>query len=170
MRLGAVLLILLVAASATAEPFRSERNYLEVELIPELKPAATPVETGAGTVVVATFLGPKLRAAITRINAPNRRAWRKDAAFFREVEAGLAKSSQGYKRRTRRQHKLGKVPALDIDFERTHEQATERVYSRFLFFRTFSVTLMIAVPKRAPRSLRRRVAKMRASFRPYFKK
>lgn len=163
------ILAAVVGPSAHAETFRSEKNYLQVELPEGVEPTSVPVEAGAGTTLVATFLGPVLRGSITRVSAPNRRAWRKDPKFFREVEEGLAKSTKGYRRLSRKQHKLGKVPALDLVFRRNGPKGREVVAGRFLFFRTFSVTLMVAAPNEAWRGNKKRLVGMARSFKPYFK-
>jgi len=164
-----VLAVLFAAAPATAKPFQSEPHHVQLELPDDVELAATPVETGEGTTLVAAFRGPSLRAAITRVSAPNHRAWRKDVQFFKEVEDGLARSVPSYKRLRQRQHKLGKVPALDLDFRRQRGSSAEQVVARFLFFRTFTITLMVAIPAKASRLERKRVLELRETFKPYFK-
>jgi len=159
----------LAPALASARPYRSEANYVQLELPDDLELAALPVEAGEGTTLVAAFRGPSLSAAITRVDAPNRRAWRKDARFFQEVEEGLAKSVSGYKRLHRRQHKLGKVPALDLNFRRQHANRPDEVVARFLFFRTFTITLMVAVPAKAAGRARAHAVELRETLKPYFK-
>lgn len=165
-----------LAATVTAAPtssaperrFRSAADYLQLELPTGVKVSETPVLAGDGTTLVASFRGPGLVAAITRVDFPNRPAWRRDRRYFRDVESGLAAATPGYERRRRSTRRLGKVPALDVDFSRKAPSGDrERVFARFLLFRTFTVTAMVATP--APgRQSGRRAAAMRDSFQPYF--
>jgi hypothetical protein len=170
MRILAVIAALLTTASGQAGTFRSAKNYIQLELPDQVASSAPAVVARAGTSVVASFHGPDLRAAVTRIAVPNRRAWRRDKSYFKEVERGLARSTDGYRKRSMRRRKFGKVPAMDLVFDREAPGgARERVYARFLFFRTFSITLMVGVPKRAARATHARAQELQKTFKPYFK-
>lgn len=106
--------------------------------------------------------------AITRVDYPNPRAWRRDHGFFAEVEAGIETASSGYQRFHHRQHRMGRVPTLDLGFRRRAARGREVVLMRFLFFRRYTVSLTMTMPARA---YRRHQAALRAlldSFAPYF--
>ncbi|MBT8495457.1 MAG: hypothetical protein KJO07_20580 [Deltaproteobacteria bacterium] len=169
MKALAVTAALLIAATSQAETFRSAKNYVQLELPEQVASGAPAVVAKDGTTLVASFHGPSLHAAITRIGVPNRRAWRKDESYFKEVERGLAKTTPGYRRRRLKRHKLGKVPALDLVFDRRTDDGRERVYARFLFFRTFSITLMVGTRAGSPRLAHRRARQLQKTFKPYFK-
>jgi hypothetical protein len=96
---------------------------------------------------------------ISRSDFANRRAWRKDARFFREVERGFASATEGYKRTGKKQHKLGRIPVLDLDFRHGEKRAGQ---ARFLFFRRYTVMLVLSG------SSKRAMKPIRDSFVPYF--
>lgn len=106
--------------------------------------------------------------AVTRVDYPNRRAWRRDQGFFAEVEAGVETASTGYRRFHRRQHRIGRVPALDLGFRRRTEQGREVVLMRFLFFRRYTVSLTVTAPARAYRRHQGALRPLLDGFTPYF--
>ena len=108
------------------------------------------------------------RLAIARMNYPNLGAWRRDKAFFAQVEAGLSETSPGFKRLYQNQMRIGKVPALDVTFRRKTNDGTEVVLMRFLFFRRYTLALTLSMPKRAYRRYRRTHRKLIENFVPYF--
>ncbi len=118
---------------------------------------------------VAVFTNPKhgLQLAIARVNHPNRAAWRSRAWFFASVEQGVQRAATKYKRLHRKRHKLGRVPALDIEYR--HRGQEELVtFSRFLFFRRYSLVLSISVPAQSHGRQKKRMKAIVGSFRPYF--
>jgi len=169
MKLALAVVLAIAADAAVADTYRSETDYFQLELGESVKRVATVAATGEATTLVATFAGKGLHAAITRVAFPNPRAWRRDAEFFLEVEAGLSKSTAGYRLLSRKQHKLGRVPALDLRFRRELDGKAQTVHARFLFFRTFSITLMVGVNDGVPRAAQRTALALTQSFKPYFK-
>jgi hypothetical protein len=89
---------------------------------------------------------------VTRAAAPNPDAWREKtrAAHADEVEAGTRAAAPRYQRRERRLLEVAGVPALELSFRRAVGPAgkgREVVAIRFLFFRTHTVSVAVAVPE-----------------------
>ncbi len=105
---------------------------------------------------------------VTRIDFPNIDAWRNKRPYFTAVEAGFRAASTDYRRLRKRQRKLGRVPVMDLRFERRRAGARETVDVRVIFFRTYSLTLLVASPDRPPRRVARATRAMLTGFRPFF--
>jgi hypothetical protein len=104
--------------------------------------------------------------AITRMNVPNQRAWRKDEGFFAEVESGVERASAGYDRFHRKQHRIGSVPVLDLGFRQRSARGREVVLLRFLFFRRYTVAFALRAPAAAYRRHDRAWRALHESFAP----
>jgi hypothetical protein len=162
-------LLVLLAAPALADGeavLRHAEHRFEIELaggpwrevaIGETPPVAGWKNDAAGAVL-----------AITRVDYPNADAWRGKARFFEDVEAGLREATRSYRRLDRQRHKLGRVPAMDLTFRHERGDDDEVVLTRFLFFRTYSLALTIAVPRDAYDDRRRQLSRLVESFKPYF--
>jgi hypothetical protein len=90
---------------------------------------------------------------VTRAAAPNPDAWREKtrAAHAEEVEAGTRAAAPRYQRRERRLLDVAGVPAMELSFRRAvgaSGREREVVSIRFLFFRTHTVSVAIAVPEK----------------------
>lgn len=168
-RLLPVALLALLAAPALADGeavLRHAEHRFEIELlggpwrevpIGEVQPVAGWMNDEAGAVL-----------AITRVNYPNADAWRGKDRFFADVEAGLRETTEGYRRLGRRTHRLGRVPAMDLTFRHQRADGSEVVLTRFIFFRTYSLALTVAVPDDAYGERRDQLARLVRSFKPYF--
>jgi hypothetical protein len=162
-------LVALLAAPALADGeavMRHAEHRFEIELasgpwrevpIGEVQPVAGWMNDELGAVL-----------AITRVDYPNADAWRGKDRFFEEVEAGVREHTEGYRRLGRRTHKLGRVPAMDLTFRHQRGDGHEVVLTRFIFFRTYSLALTVAVPGEAYGERRRQLARLVSSFQPYF--
>ncbi|MEM9490192.1 MAG: hypothetical protein AAGC55_13675, partial [Myxococcota bacterium] len=113
--------------------------------------------------------------AISRVNYPNLAAWRSKTMpdYSREVENGLRAAVRDYRRIDQREHRLGRVPALDLAFRHGGERASDErgewvVLMRFLFFRRYSLSLTLTMPADRYRRFRRAHRAVRDSFQPYF--
>ena len=116
--------------------------------------------------LLAAYRAGTRRAALVRIDYPNRDAWRKKRAFFEQVERGLAASTRGYRRLSQRTTRIARVPVLDINYRRQTEAGEEEVWARFLFFRRFSVALVLSVPSAEGRRAARGLRSVLKSFEP----
>ncbi len=99
-----------------------------------------------------------LVASVTRFDAANRAAFRKDEheAFFDAVERGLRQNTVSFQLRSRKSQRLDRVPTLDIEFTRENAQGRrERVWMRMLFRYRFTVVATATVPAPTPRRLQR---------------
>lgn len=105
---------------------------------------------------------------LTRTAAPATDAWRdKDrAAWAADVEAGVRAASPGYQRRERKLRDVAGVPTLDLRFRRKAGGAVEVVAMRFLFLRTHTATIAIAVPDARWSAARSAVEAAIAGFAP----
>lgn len=137
--------------------------------------AASDAATTAGTVTGSSAVLSRYahdaggaRLVITRVAYPNPGAWSRKDAFFDEVEHGIRAAAPGCTRMQRRQHRLGRVPAMDVQFRRRMGNGAEVVHMRFLFFRRYTLTLTLAAPARGYRRLGRAYRALVDSFVPYF--
>lgn len=157
------------AAQAQVE-LEDSSNYFTLSL-PVGWQAATPV---AGTEsIITAFVAPgsERELAVTRVDYPNRAAGRDPSTFFAQVEAGLQRSSPGYTRLARKQRRFAHVRVLDLTFRHSPAQRDAEVMAiRFLFFRTFSLSLAVAGKASRYRRQRRSTQAILASFRPHLGK
>lgn len=107
------------------------------------------------------------RVVITRADYPNPAAWRQQTAFFEQVEAGLQASTPGYARLHRRQMRLDRIPAMDLGFRRRAGGGAEVVHMRFLFFRRYTLALVLVAPVHAHRRHQHAYRKLIDGFVPY---
>lgn len=111
--------------------------------------------------------------AITRVTYPNldARRTRTKKAFFARVEKGIEDAAKGYERLSRKESKSGSVPLFDLTYRHERADGTkEVVYLRFIFHRTYSVSLAIAVPDGAYKANKRANTAIIKSFKPYWGK
>jgi len=163
-----------LAARASAEaPAKRGTESAEHHFRLLLPAAWQPVTPAPGPEqIVASYTNPATDQvlAITRANFPNIPAWRKKQAFFTAVEAGFAEASDDYRRLHLRRRHLGRVPVMDLRFERQRAGQRETAFVRLLFFRTYSLTLTVVSPGRLARRQSREVGKITDAFRPFFGK
>ena len=152
---AAVATVLALSASAVAGP--GER----VIDLPET-PAELVLATGWTEVAlpeipnkpVAAYRSPAgIAVVITRAGLHNPEAWseRKRGAYVDEVEKGVSAAAGGYQRKKRTVLKVSGVPAADIELSRLVDGVREDVVIRFLFFRTYTLTLAASGPRAAMR-------------------
>src|SRR5690606_34893388 len=103
-----------------------------------------------------------------RVDHPNAGAWARKQAFFDEVEHGIRTAAPGCTRLQRRQHRLGRVPAMGVQFRRAAGERSEVVHGRSLFLRRRTLALTLAAPARAYRRHGRAYRALVKSFVPYF--
>jgi hypothetical protein len=175
-RLGVAALLvpglLALAAAAAAADTRAvtdEQHRYQLEVPARWQPAGPLPDTGGAAVAGWRDPGSDAALAISRVDYPNPDAWRNRQPFFDEVENGLAAATAGFERLHRRVHRLGRVPAMDLFFRhRGPGDGDEIVLMRFLFFRTYSMTLALSLPAGDYRASRRALAALVDSFQPYF--
>jgi hypothetical protein len=138
-------------ASSTAAPLDLPDTPAELTLPAGWQPLALP-PTAAVPPLGAWHHPSGATLVVTRAAAPNPDAWREKtrAAHAEEVEAGTRAAVPRYQRRERRLLEVAGVPALELSFRRAVGAAgkeREVVSIRFLFFRTHTVSVAIAVPE-----------------------
>jgi hypothetical protein len=101
---------------------------------------------------------------ITRAGAYNPQAWaeRTRAKYCDEVERGVSDATNKYQRRRRSIQKVNGVPTMDLEISREVDGVKEDVVMRFVFFRTYTLTLAAVGPSKE-RSTLQSIAK---SFGP----
>ena len=104
---------------------------------------------------------------VVRMDYPNPDAWRGRRSFFDAVEAGFRSACVGYRRLRVHRGRLQRVPVLDLAFSRERDGARQTVQVRALFFRTYSLVLVITSPGSRRHALRELRAQA-AEFRPFF--
>lgn len=173
-RVGVALALTSVAAAAPA-PVVNEEHRFELAVgdgwdVQAVDGVSYDREAGTGLVARWSADGGARVLVVSRVDGPGSDAWRGEESFFDGVEAGVQRSAPGYRRLKRKVHKLGRVPALDLWFR--YDGADGRavaVAMRFLFFRSYALTLAVDVPADDLRAHRRAVRKLVESFKPYFK-
>lgn len=119
--------------------------------------SASPPPTGSRALHYFTSDG-ALVASITRFDAANRGAYRKEesSAFALAVVRGLQKNHAGFELHRQKLQRIDRVPVLDLEFSRTNHGGTvERVWMRMLLRYRFTVVATVSIPKAAPKRLRR---------------
>ncbi len=168
-RLGALLLVLAVAPTARAEVTTDKTHRFQLDLDDGWR--EVPAPTDSHTPLVG-FEHRKRRAlmAVSRVEYPNLDAWRRRTrkAYYSEIEKGIKTSVDGYKRLRQNTTRLGRVPALDLTFRHRDKDGERVVFMRFLFFRTYSLSLSLSLPYRQYRRHKRRLRTVLHSFKPYF--
>ncbi len=163
----AVLLVFWVGGTTHAgngSAHRDGKNQFQLRIPPAWKSTQ-----GAETTLIAFESVPSGRLlTVTRVDFPNRRAWRNDSDFYDEVEQGVEKASKAYKRLARKRLKLGRIPVLELTFRRASADYPV-IATRFMFFRRYTLIASVAYTIDAYKAHRRSDAKMLASFKPYFK-
>lgn len=167
--LSAVTLLAAAVAPAVADVRVSAHQFQHADLDGWSEQPLAGRSDGPGTAqIVAGHRHPSgARLAITRMNVPNQRAWRKDEDFFAEVERGVERASPGYDRFRREQHRVGGVPALDLAFRQRSPRGREVVLMRFLFFRRYTLAFALRAPASAYRRHDRTWRALHESFTPH---
>jgi hypothetical protein len=101
---------------------------------------------------------------ITRAGAYNPQAWieRTRAKYCDEVETGVSAATDGYQRKKRSIQKVNGVPVMDLELTREVDGKREDVVMRFVFFRTYTLTLAAVGPAKD----RTAIAAIAKSFGP----
>jgi hypothetical protein len=148
-----------VIALAKQAPPPSEKDKFSI------LPPPRPPEPDVSVAIVKSKSG--IAAAVTRASAPNPDAWRERtrAAYVDEIERGVS-SIAGYKRVKRVVSKVNGVPAMDLEFTRTVDGKRETVVARFLFWRTYTLTLAASGTKDAMRRDRKKLDQLIKRFGP----
>ena len=155
--------------TAQTQAHKDAKHRYAVNLDESWRQLAVPTESLAP---LAGFEHPASQAllAINRVGYPNLEAWRKRTmpAYKEEIEEGIRATVRGYRPLHSRVHKLGNVPALDLSFRHHTDGRAEVVLVRFLFFRSYSLSLILSTPARTHRTHLRRHRGVLESFQPYF--
>lgn len=85
---------------------------------------------------------------ITRAGAYNPQAWieRTRTKYCDEVETGVSAATDGYQRKKRSIQKVNGVPVMDLELTRDVDGKREDVTMRFVFFRTYTLTMAAVGP------------------------
>jgi hypothetical protein len=151
--LAAIAVVTIAAAPAAAQPPAAldlPDTPAELTLPAGWQPLALPPD--ATVAPIGAWHHPSgATLVVTRAAAPNPDAWREKtrAAHADEVEAGTRAAAPRYQRRERRLLEVAGVPALELSFRRAvgPGKGREVVAIRFLFFRTHTVSVAVAVPE-----------------------
>lgn len=163
---AAALFVCLVAARARADEPPTHRD---ADARFELRLPATwrtlPPRTGV-PFAAATGDG-AITLTISRIDHPNRDAWRGRERYFAAVERGATAALDDAVRKDRRVHRVGRVPTLDLELVGDSAGSRQRVIQRYLFFRRYTLALTITGDAPTVRRARRSLRRLRDSFVPY---
>jgi hypothetical protein len=171
LRLALTLAVLSLGAAGAAGQSEVEPGTLrDPENRFELKVPATWSRSATTGGALLTVAGPKgLRLTVTRIDNSNLPAWRRDETFFQYVIDGLARTTPGFRLRRKKRDRAGRVPTLNLAFYRKGAAGRkESVWMRVLFFRSYSLIAVSALPATSRRSLRLEANQAVNSFTPYF--
>ena len=140
-----VVAIALVAGAAVAGPPERVIDLPETpaEIVLPTGWTELPLPEVANKPVAAYRSPAGVSVVITRAGLHNPEAWseRKRGAYVDQVEAGVSAAADGYQRKKRTILKVQGVPAADLELSRKVDGAREDVLMRFLFFRTYTLTL-----------------------------
>lgn len=144
-----VVVVSLISAPAAADkPIDLPNTPAEITL-----PAGwseTPIPEVAARPVVAYQSAAGAHVVITRAGAHNPLAWsvRNRTRYADQVEAGVTAATSGYTRKRRTIQKVNGVPVMDLELSRKVDGAREDVVMRFVFFRTYTLTLAAIAAKK----------------------
>lgn len=129
------------------------------------EPALT--STAGRPVLVVTHARTGQLVVISRMAGPTDGAYARDPHFFALVEQGVKARSPGYQRTGWRPHFLARgkerIPTLDLSFRMKRDGQPIWVATRFLFFKSYALSLVVDAPHgKIDRTTRRLVD----SFRP----
>jgi hypothetical protein len=110
--------------------------------------AAAPIPEVAARPVAAYESPAGARVVITRAGAHNPEAWseRRRTKYADQVEAGVTGATEGYQRKRRAIQKVNGVPVMDLELSRVVGGKREDVVMRFVFFRTYTLTVAAVAP------------------------
>lgn len=131
-----------------------------------IPPAWRPIAAPPGTLSAYQTGGGRGHLAITRVELGLRHAG-EPQALMADVERGLERATQGFRRVRRQAGQTGGVPTLDLWYERRRPSGPALMLSRFLFFRRHSMVVSIGLEPGARRSERRAAQAMLKSFTPF---
>ena len=159
-------------AGAPAGSVRDGQHYYQVVIAPGWTPVAAP----DGALLAYQAPGGRGHLAVTRVEI-GRTGQGDPDRLAGEIERGVARSAEGYRRTRRRVRQVGSVPVLELSYrQRAGRTAGDgaaaasrhaRVTTRFLLFRRHTVILTIGLEDGAPRAVRRDAERIAASFAPY---
>jgi hypothetical protein len=109
---------------------------------------STPIPDVVAKPVVAYESPAGAHVVITRAGAHNPLAWaeRTRTKYADQVEAGVTAATEGYQRKKRSIQKVNGVPTMDLEISRLVDGERETVKMRFVFFRTYTLTLAATAP------------------------
>ena len=102
---------------------------------------------------------------VTKTSFPNHGARDRIKTYADAMESGLRKQP-GYKRIHRAQQRVGRVPVVDLVFQRKRGAEVEIVMMRFLLFRSSSYAVTLTTPAARWRRWQRSNRRVVSSFRP----
>jgi hypothetical protein len=117
-------------------------------------------DSSAIVVVYQHTSGPTM--VVHRVAVPGISAWRRAEreGFVDEIVSGLLASAPSLTLQRRRLVTTGAIPALDLHLARDDQQ----VLMRMLFFRTYTLTAVAALPAKVPANLRKQIESALDSF------
>jgi hypothetical protein len=140
-------------ASATTPPPTADGTPIDLPDTPAeiTVPASwtpTPIPEVAARPVAAYESPAGARVVITRAGAHNPEAWseRRRTKYADQVEAGVTAATEGYQRKRRAIQKVNGVPVMDLELSRVVGGKREDVVLRFVFFRTYTLTVAAVAP------------------------
>jgi hypothetical protein len=142
-------LVLLGSASAAADkPIDLPDTPAEITLPPTW--TETPIPDVTARPVVAYESPAGAHVVITRAGAHNPLAWseRSRPKYADQVEAGVTAATDGYIRKRRTIQKVNGVPVMDLELSRKVAGVREDVVMRFVFFRTYTLTLAAVMSRK----------------------
>jgi hypothetical protein len=147
--LAAAGIVVALAAPAAADgPIDLPSTPAEVTIPASWSSAEIPEVASAP---VAAYKSPGgTHVVITRAGAYNPQAWsaRGREKYCDEVERGVSGATDGYQRKRRTVQKVNGVPTMDLEISRKVDGVREEVVMRFLFFRTYTLTLAAVLPSK----------------------
>lgn len=106
---------------------------------------------------------------VNRVTYPNIPAWRRTtrAGYYDDIERGVTERVKRYKRLHRGEMRKGTVPVFDLTFRYRDKRGDQVVLMRFVFYRRYSLSLVIRLPARKFRRYKKAMNRVRDSFQPY---
>lgn len=136
------------AAAGTDQPIDLPDTPAEITVPPNW--TVTPIPEVTAKPVAAYESPAGAHVVITRAGAANPQAWleRTRAKYADQVEAGVTAATDGYQRKRRSIQKVNGVPTMDLELSRVVDGTREDVVMRFVFFRTYTLTLAAVGPSK----------------------
>jgi len=143
-----LLLVLAAAAPAAADDTPIDLPDTPAEITVPANWTTSDIPDVRAKPVVAYESPAGGHVVITRAGAYNPQAWieRTRAKYCDEVETGVSAATDGYKRKKRSIQKVNGVPTMDLELTRDVDGKREDVVMRFVFFRTYTLTMAAVGP------------------------